>query len=114
MANIAVPRALVDDHSPESQSLVNDVDVEVRGFLYFSFWEMMGVESLCCVVVWCCVGCNASHGGEFDAAIAGSRVPRKLESGQWCCCCCFFWFCLVLRIVCMSLEGGRKLGSDLS
>jgi len=28
MANIAVPRALVDDHSPESQSLVNDVDVE--------------------------------------------------------------------------------------
>ena len=82
MANIAVPRALVDDHSPESQSLVNDVDVEVRGFLYFSFWEMMGVESLCCVVVWCCVGCNASHGGEFDAAIAGSRCHESWKVGN--------------------------------
>lgn len=52
MANIVVPRALVDDHSPESQSLVNDVDVEVRG-VFFIFGND-GVESL---VVLCWVQC---------------------------------------------------------
>lgn len=70
MANIAVPRALVEDHSPESQSLVSDVDVEVR--LIFSYvglcmeWE-----------VWW----DVSHGVEFEVTIAEFEVVRKLESG---------------------------------